>query len=77
MFHFWVGFFLVGVCFFFLSFFFGFFSFLFILIFWVGVGFFFFGCVTLINHFSMLYVNYWDSWDMKCNLKLSSIHWNM
>lgn len=26
----------------------------------------------------MLYVNYWDSWDIKCNFKLSiSIRWNI
>ena len=31
------------------------------------LGFFFY--VILINHFSMLYVSYWDSWDIECNLK--------
>lgn len=31
-----------------------------------------FGFITFeINHFSMLYVNYWASWDTKCNFKLS------
>lgn len=25
--------------------------------------------VILIKHVSMLYVSYWDSWDIECNLK--------